>query len=358
MNAWMNAGAFCVLAALAAALGLSLCSCSSTPHIEGGVAELRKVEIGGLEQTMLIRGRDLENPVLLYLHSGPGTTEMIPFRRAQGGLEERFTVVVWEQRGTGKSYSPSIDPETMTIGQLVSDAIEVTNYLRAEFGKDKIALVGHSWGTIIGMLAIARSPELYFAYAGSGQAVCPRRGERIGYEYALSRAAGNGKALKELRSMDSPLPYLSIDAGETWYDKLLLQRKWLVALGGETYGGKDNSLFFNAGTLSSPEYALADYIAFGMGSSFSLKALWPQVMEQDFLSSLTSVEVPVFFLQGRHDYNTPFSLVEEYYGALRAPEKELIIFENSGHHPMYEEAERYQSTLIEKLLPLSGRIRT
>jgi pimeloyl-ACP methyl ester carboxylesterase len=246
----------------------------------------------------------------------------------------------------------------MTIGQLVSDAIEVTNYLRAEFGKDKIALVGHSWGTIIGMLAIARSPELYFAYAGSGQAVCPRRGERIGYEYALSRAAGNGKALKELRSMDSPLPYLSIDAGETWYDKLLLQRKWLVALGGETYGGKDNSLFFNAGTLSSPEYALADYIAFGMGSSFSLKALWPQVMEQDFLSSLTSVEVPVFFLQGRHDYNTPFSLVEEYYGALRAPEKELIIFENSGHHPMYEEAERYQSTLIEKLLPLSGRIRT
>jgi len=339
---------------LAASLaGLFLVSCASTPRIEGGIAELRRVAIGGVGQTLLIRGDDVGNPVLLYLHSGPGTTEMIPFRLAHRGLERYFTVVVWEQRGTGKSYSPGLDPGCMTIERLVADTIEVTRYLRKEFGKERIALVGHSWGTLIGMLVVAQKPDFYFAYAGSGQEVCPRRAERIGYEYALSRAAGNARAGRELRGIDSPEPYPAIDAAGDWYRKLMVQRRWLVAFGGETFGGKDNSLFFNLRTLFAPEYSLSDYIAFGRGSGFSLRALWPRIMEADLEAQVPATQVPVFFIQGRHDYNTPLSLVEEYFTLLRAPSKELIIFERSGHHPMYEEPGRYEEILVEKLLPLS-----
>jgi proline iminopeptidase len=350
-------GSFFIGRLAASLAGLFFVSCASTPRIEGGIAELRKVDIGGVAQTLLIRGDDVGNPVLLYLHSGPGSSEMVPFRMAHRGLERYFTVVIWEQRGTGKSYSPGLDPDSMTIERLVADAIEVTRYLRSEFGKDRIALVGHSWGTLIGMLAAAEAPELYFAYAGSGQEVCPRRAERIGYEYALSRAAGNAKAERELRAIDSPEPYLTVDAAGAWYRKLMVQRRYLVAFGGETFGGKDNSLLFNLKSLSAPEYTLADYVAFGRGSGFSLRALWPRVMETDLESQAPEIRVPVFFIQGRHDYNTPLSLVEEYFALLRAPSKELIVFERSGHHPMYEEPARYEEVLVEKLLPLSRQRR-
>lgn len=340
-NRWMLAGV--------SLMGVVLASCASTPRIEGGIAELRRVRIGGVKQTLLIRGEDVRNPVILYLHSGPGTTEMVPFRLAHRALEKPFTVAVWEQRGTGKSYSPGIDPASMTIERMVDDVIEVSRYLMREFGQERIALVGHSWGTLIGMLAAAKAPELYFAYVGSGLDVCPKRGERLGYEYALARAAGNAKAERELKNIDSPDPYPTIDPAGNWYRKLMIQRKWLVAFGGETYGGKDNSLLFNLGSLKAPEYSLADYVSFGLGSAFSLRVLWPEVMESDLERSVPEVEIPVFFLQGRHDYNTPFVLVEEYFALLRAPMKELIVFERSGHHPMYEEPEFYEEVLIDRL---------
>ena len=324
---------------------------SFTPPIKDGIAEIRRIEINGTKQSLLIRGEDTKNPVLLYLHSGPGTTEMIPFRLAQSGLETHFTVVIWEQRGTGKSFSSNLSNDDMSIDQLMSDAIEVTRYLQKEFGKEKILVVGHSWGTALGLLLVQKYPEYFYAYVGSGQEVCPALGEPLGYQYALNAMQGNDKAITELESLNSPEPYLSMSADD-WFTKLITQRKWLVRAGGEFYGQSNNAQFFNAKTILAPEYTWLDYIQFAKGSSFSLKAMWPEVMALDFRQQIPELEVPVFFLQGRNDYNTPASLVAEYFETLSAPSKELIWFESSGHHPMYEEPDLYYQVIIEKVLPL------
>lgn len=322
---------------------------------ENGIAVLETVEIGGIDQTMLIRGENVDNPILLYLHSGPGTTEMSAFRANHAELEKYFTVVVWEQRGTGKSYSNELSPEMMTIDRMVQDTGEVMKYLLEKFDQPKLFLVGHSWGSMLGILAVQEYPEYIYAYAGSGQEICPARGEKISYAYVLEKAeeSGDAQAVKELKQISATFEYPTIAGNPNWYQEVITERKWLVKFGGEAVGRSDvSSIYVIPGILPS-EYTIMDFVHFGQGSQFSLQTLWPQVMEVNLMESAASLEVPVFFLQGRYDYNTPSSLVEEYYGLLDAPYKELIWFENSGHHPMYEEAKRYDSVLIEKLLPLA-----
>lgn len=318
---------------------------------ENAVASLETVNIGGVDQTMLIRGDDTNNPILLYLHSGPGTTEMVSFRSYHRELEKHFTVVIWEQRGTGKSYHHSMPDGSMTIDTMVSDAGEVIQYLLNKFGQQKLFVIGHSWGSLLGILTAQKYPELIYAYVGSGQEVNLSEGERISYRFALDQATkhNNAQAIKELEEINRDDDYLTIKDNYSWYDDLIMQRKWLVKFGGETYS-KSNS-FLVVPSLLPSEYTLGDFIRFGQGAQFSLKALWPQIMQVNFMKSASSLSIPVYFLQGRHDYNTPSSLVEGYYEALDAPYKELIWFENSAHHPMYEEALKYDQILIDRLLP-------
>ena len=323
-----------------------------TPNIPKGISEIRTIRIGGINQVIMIRGEDIHNPVLLYLHGGPGSTELIPFRLFHRGLEKYFTIVSWEQRGCGKSYSPLIPKESMNVDQFISDTRELTKYLRKDLGKEKILLVGNSWGSALGLLTVQKYPELYYAFVGSGQEVRPSEGERIGYDYALSHAGENRMAVKELNEINSPIPYLEMDSSGKWFEKIKTQRKWLVALGGEVFGRSDYSMLFGTSTFLAPEYSWVDFIRFGLGSIFSLKKIWPSMMKFDFESQVPRINVPVFFFQGKHDFNAPTILVERYFTSLEAPKKELVIFENSGHHPMYEEAERYDRELVTRLLPL------
>lgn len=325
---------------------------SYTPKINNGISEIRKVRLGQVDQYVLIRGENVKNPVLLYLHSGPGTTEMITFRQAHKNLEQYFTIVNWDQRGTGKSFSSNIPANSMTIEQLISDANELTEYLKKEFHKQKIVLVGHSWGTALGLSLVQKYPDSFYTYVGSGQVVKPVEGERISYEYTKEKAKDNASALEELINIDKPDPYLTIDNETKWFDKIILERKWLVKFGGETFGGSDNSLLFNFNTILAPEYTWMDYVKFGMGSSFSLKNMWPQIMKLDFIEQIPEIKVPVYFYQGRYDYNTPSILVEKYFNILKAPSKKLEWFEKSGHHPMYQEVEKFQKNLIDEILPL------
>ena len=325
------------------------------PAVRGknSISTLETVKIGGIDQTMLIRGEDTGNPILLYLHSGPGSTEMVSFRAYHPELEKHFTVVLWEQRGTGKSYAASIPSETMTIDTMVSDTGEVIQYLLKKFNQEKLFLAGHSWGSLLGILAAQKYPDFLYAYVGSGQEVTPGDGEKISYQYALDKARelNNTQAVKELEKLSSTYDYLDVVNNPGWYDNLMTERKWLVKFNGETHS-QGNSFLIVPSLLPS-EYTLGDFIRFGQGVQFSLKALWPQIMQVNFMNSADSLSVPVFFLQGRHDHNTPSSLVEDYFNALDAPYKELIWFEYSAHHPMYEEAQKYEQILIDRLLPLA-----
>ncbi|HSM23973.1 MAG TPA: alpha/beta hydrolase, partial [Anaerolineaceae bacterium] len=180
--------------------------------IPGSVSEKIFIEINGVRQGMFIKSKNTSNPVLLFLHGGPGMPEYFLTQNYPTRLEENFTVVWWEQRGAGISYSPDIIPETMDVNQLVDDTIEVTNYLRERFGKEKIYLMGHSGGSFIGILAADRAPELFYAYIGVAQMSYQIKSENLAYEYMLEEynKLGDYNMVKKLEKapprMISPLP--------------------------------------------------------------------------------------------------------------------------------------------------------
>jgi pimeloyl-ACP methyl ester carboxylesterase len=155
--------------------------------LAGSLSEKIHVEINGMEQGMFIKSKNIHNPVLLFLHGGPGMPEYWLTQRYPTGLEDHFTVVWWEQRGAGLSYNPEIPPETMTAEQFIADTLAVTRYLLNRFSQEKIYLMGHSWGSYIGIQAAAQAPELYHAYIGMGQISYQLQSEQLAYEYALAQ---------------------------------------------------------------------------------------------------------------------------------------------------------------------------
>lgn len=318
--------------------------------VEGSVASLEEIELGGYKQTVLIRGRDVRNPVLLYLHGGPGSSELPLVRHFNAVLEDHYIVVLWEQRGAGKSYSPFIPASTMTIEQFLADGHQLVNVLRKRFNKEKIYLVGHSWGSVLGLTLAHRHPGLFHAYIGIGQAVDFIEGEKISLRYALDRARelNNAGAIAQLEALKG---YPSLKGH--WLRDVFTQRRWLGEFGGVLYGKQGmQSLFF---VERPPEFSAFEFVPFFLGSLRSLKLLWPQILlNGDFRKNVPELQVPVYFFTGRHDYNVPFALTEEYYSRLRAPRKTLIWFERSAHMPNFEEPEKFNDLMIHRVLQETG----
>ena len=308
-----------------------------------GIESLESVEIGGVEQTIYLRGHDRNNPVMLFVHGGPGVPETGVARTFGLRLEEHFVVVHWDQRGAGNSCSPDVPDESLRLEQYLTDTAELVNLLRSRFGVEKIYLVGHSWGSILGVLIAERHPELFHAYVGMGQVVDMKRGEDISYRFVLDRAQaeGNEKALEELASIHPP--YATTQ-------ELLAQRAWLSHYHGDVYGGGGTSELVR-GILFSPEYSISKKLSFYGCAINSVDQAWSDVQQIDFIRDVPQLEVPVYFFAGRHDYNTPFELVEEFSRTLEAPHNEIVWFENSAHSPNLEEPDRYQEILIQKVLP-------
>lgn len=310
-----------------------------------GISELTKYRINGVWQWVFIRGGNAENPLLLYLHGGPGAAEMFN-RAAQATLEKHFIVVNWDQRGAGKSYANDIPLNTMNVGQFLSDALTLVSLLRERFGKDKIYLMGHSWGSLLGMLMIREHPELFLAYIGLGQVVNFGRGELISYEYTLDQARKNHNrvAVRELGKIGPP-PYQSGING------IAVQRKWLSRFGGVSHRRSSIPVIIRR-IISSKAYGVSDFIRFFKGIQFTLKksGMIRELYGYDLFSLIPEVNVPLYFLAGRYDYNTPWKLVEEYCRHVRAPIKKLIWFEHSAHSPNIEEKDKFCSVLIDEVL--------
>jgi pimeloyl-ACP methyl ester carboxylesterase len=317
--------------------------------VPGSIAVFEQVELGGYRQTLLIRGRSAVNPVLLYLHGGPGSTELPLVRHFNAPLEDHFTVVLWEQRGAGKSYSPFLDRSTLNIEQLLGDAHELVLYLRQRFHQEKIFLVGHSWGSFLGLELARRYPALIRAYVGIGQVVSLWEGERLSMQFALhqAEAAGNAQAAAELRGIGE---YPTLREG--WLKGVFTERAWLGHFGGVVYGRDGMGSLF--AVERPPEFTLFDFVPFFLGSYTSLEALWPQLLRAgDFRDTAPKLLVPVYLCLGRHDYNVPFALAEDYFQRLQAPRKQLFWFESSAHMPNFEEPEKFNGLLIDRVLPES-----
>jgi len=294
-----------------------------TPHIPGSksIASLERVRIGGVDQYILIRGADRSLPVLLFLHGGPGMPAMYLAHEFQGPLEEEFVVVQWDRRGAGKSYRKDIG-QTLTSEQLVADTIELTNLLRTRFHQDKIYLLGHSWGTYLGMLVIARHPELYRAYVGVGQLA--RFGRPIteiqdNYIRQCAGRAGDQDAVRELDQKGADV-----------------REELLFKCGGEIHRARSYSPLLFAG-LTAPEYSLRDALNVPKGVALYSKHFVYNSIPGDLMEAIPRVQIPVYFFTGRYDYTDPFALTEEYYSKIEAPRKRLVWFEQSAHFPFDEE---------------------
>jgi pimeloyl-ACP methyl ester carboxylesterase len=317
--------------------------------IAGSVASLEMPTLGGVRQSVLIRGRCVKNPVLLYLHGGPGTSELGMVRvHNLPALEQQFTVVVWDQRGAGKSFA-AIEPRSaLTVEQLIADTHELTVQLCERFGQEKIFLVGHSWGSLLGALTVARFPERYHAYVGMGQVADMLEGERISYGWSLEQAerAGDRRAVAKLKSIGLP-PY-----AEPMRPSVVAQRAILAKYGGEVYGNRYGGMFILLGCLlRASEYSWRDRLNLFRGVFATMDLLWKPILSINLFERVPTLQVPVYFLLGRHDYEAPSVLAARYFEALKAPRKELVWFERSAHFINVEEAEAFNRFLVERLLP-------
>lgn len=296
---------------------------------------LEKVNLGGIEQWILIRGKNPENPIILFLHGGPGFPIMMFHQYFQGPLEDRFTVVQWDQRGAGKSYSEDIPSGSMTLEQILSDTVELIDMLRDRFGKEKVYIAGHSWGSIVGMHLIKSFPEKIAGFVGIGQVVDFQRSVEAAYDFALesAKAQNLSELVEELNGMGRP-PF--DDA------KITAIRKIVERFGGGLY----SLISFREIASECKEYSQQDIMNVANGMDFSGQHLWSTVLETEFLSKDTVFDVPIYLLNGRHDYQTPLCLVEEFYNKLAVPKKKLVVFENSAHFPFIEEREKFCKELI------------
>ncbi len=317
-----------------------------------GIDIKEEVTIGGVQQWITVRGRDKDNPILLFIHGGPGVPEMPTSWTFQSPWEDYFTVVQWDQRGAGKTYNAN-DPEqvrpTLTFDQIVTDATELVQYLKQTYNKDKVFVMGHSWGSVVGLELARRSPELLYAYVGYGQVINRLDNERVGYEgvIRLAKAANHEEALRELASI---APYPEAD-GDTPLDKLNLQRKWSVHFGGLTYGRDSYNYYHNASWLS-PDYTDEDLNAISKGSNLSLVPLFTEMGKVDF-SAATEFDCPIIIFNGRHDLATPPDVAADWFETVNAPTKKLVWFEQSAHMIQIEEPGRMLVHLVLDVLPLA-----
>ena len=289
--------------------------------------------IGGITQWVSLRSDNIKNPIILFLHGGPGTAQISFSRKSQRRLEDSFLVVNWDQRGAGRSYSRSLRKEDMTIGCFIEDAEELIEYLLKRFGQEKIYLVGHSWGTMIGAYLTAKRPDLILAYIAIGQVVDMERGELISYQFTLdeARRLNNKKAIQQLEKIGQP-PYATLnDAG--------VQRNWLSKFHGASYEGTlEGTILKN---ISIRDLQPFDIIRVVAGAMFSLSTLEDELNKVKIIQDVPEMEVPVYFCCGRRDYNAPFELVVEYAEKLKALQKRIIWFEHSAHMPNFEEPELF-----------------
>lgn len=317
------------------------------PH---GIHELRTVRLGGIPQWVSIRGADPSNPILLFLHGGPGSPMMPESWTFERPWEDFFTVVQWDQRGAGKTFSAAHrrpDP-SMTVGELQSDAEQLIGWLRQRYGKRKIYLLGFSFGSILGLRIASQHPEWLYAYIGVGQVVNGHRNEVVGYQETLAQAeALHDKAA--VRALKSIAPYPN-PTGLTPIQKVAIERQWDAALGGMLYGRtQDDSASISA---LSPDYSAYDLKSVELGELSSVQILVPQIENVDFDRD-RSFKCPIFFFAGAHDRTTPEPIVAAYYKTIRAPVKKFFLIQNAAHYVVNEAPGEVLMDLVQYIRPLS-----
>ncbi len=310
--------------------------------VPNSISEKTWVSINGTEQGMFIRGRDARKPVLLFLHGGPGMPEYFMFDKYETGLEDHFVVCYWEQRGAGLSYHPGEAAQDITVEQLVRDTASVAQYLRERFGRQKVYLMGHSWGSFIGIQSAASNPELYEAYIGVSQISDQARSEMLAYDYLLDQYSriGNSGRVAELQQFDVHSSEAALDSFST----SALRDTAMHELGvgsTRTMNSVITGIFLPV--MECAAYTLGEKVNIWRAKSFlnSQTDLHRQMMETDLSETARHFTIPVYFMAGLHDYTVNYDLQRQYFDAVDAPRRGFYSFENSAHSPLFEEPQRF-----------------
>lgn len=308
--------------------------------IQGSISEKIWIKVGGIKQGLFIRGENVQNPVILYLHGGPGMPllQFITYLEKEERLEKYFTVCYWDQRGAGMTYTKSTDPKAMTVEQMVEDAHEVTEYLKSRFGQDKILLLGHSWGSYLGVKTIEKYPKHYLAYIGIGQITNQSESERLAYDYILHRA----KELNDKNVVEKLLRYDTSADDFPQLDYLVKSRTNSLNKYGVGQLHQEmpfyqilKSLFVFKG------YTVHEKINWLFGADFSMVHLFPSVLNDNLFTSSVKFKVPFYIFQGDYDYMVSGFLAKKYLDVIDAPKKNFFAFSNSAHSPNLEESETF-----------------
>lgn len=293
------------------------------------------IQLGGVSQNIRIRTTDPALPVLLFLHGGPGVCDRHWVLLYQSKLAEVATMVCWDQRGAGLSYDKKQPIETLTVDRLVEDAAELCAYLKERFGKEKVLVVGHSWGSLLGALLCQRYPQHVAAYIGMGQFVDGPENETLSYQFVLDEAdkRGDEKAQRDLARIGWPQ-----DGMYKSHADMMVQRDYMTKFGGGTYGETESMMkSMVLPLIKTPEYKLTDLLRYYNGAMKTLQRLWPSVVAFHLCDTVQALDMPVYLTEGRHDYNTPIPIAQRWYDGLKAPHKEWLWFEQSAHSPIKEQ---------------------
>ena len=310
------------------------------------VAEVNYLRLGGVDQWVMMRGENVDNPPLIVLHGGPGMSEMGFFRHCNAPLERHFTVVHWDQRGTGKSFDRNIPRSAMTVDQFVADLDELVDIVRRRFGKEKVAILGHSWGSALGAIYAARFPEKVSVYVGAAQIGDSAAAESLSYSFGLAEAERrhDEKALKKLRAIGPPpypLPRACLSSARSSIG-------WMGRCARESSGKPDGPC--SAGRNRRSSISPTSFAGFG----FSLDAMWAEVSKLNLLKLVPALKMPVVIFVGRRDHWVPPETSVAYFDALAAPSKKLVWFEHSGHEAFVDEPEKFNATMVELVRPLAS----
>ena len=331
-----------------------------------GIEELKSISIGGVDQWLHIRGRNRHNPVLLFLHGGPGFGNIGWMDAIQRPWEDYFTVVQWDQRQTGKSYYPSDDDKhPLTVDRFIEDSEEVIRYLREYLEKDKLFVLGASWGTVLGMHMVKRHPDWISAYVGVGQIVSWTDNERVIYERLLDHAREQNE-IQLIDKLESIAPFPDPDnLGKSMAENHMFILRELSRLAGETlihHQSFDETVkAFSFERLMSPHLTQTDISNSVLGDEIALYRppyyLAEEFMKVDLPNDLgSSFEAPVFFFTGSHEWHTPRILSDKWFDKIDAPCKELVHFKESAHGVLMEEPGKVLVALINKVLPFSENV--
>ncbi|HET6277028.1 MAG TPA: alpha/beta hydrolase [Candidatus Cybelea sp.] len=304
-----------------------------------GIDEVGYVRVGGIDQWIAIQGDDAKNPVLLYLHGGPAEAQS-PFLAAFRPWEQRFTVVNWDQRGSGKTFERNGESTPdVTVKRMALDAIDVANYARRRLGKQKIIVVCQSFGCILGLAAVQQRPDIFAAYVGTGQPV----------NWILSLNAREAFAREQMTAAHDTAAIQTLDAAlalpPTSSKRLDASIKWRWSASDRQYLDLEKQ-FVSASATADEKADVAAWLA---GGDFSGPKLWPAITSFD-ARRMTDFSVPIFVIQGRDDHITSFSAAKAWVDSLRAPAKAFVAIDG-GHFACFTDSSQFLVALESLVTP-------